>query len=255
MAKNYKWRGPHPLSDPTYHWFQVWTTEFAPGKWLWQLRMGDEVLLESYGEAEYVSSEQGAIEEAEETGALDDDLRELQRGITPWRAPDYTHPRADPRIARNVWHGFYPATKDFAPTEWFVEVDGDTVRQYVFVGDHPDYDRDWRVETVILDQVDMPLSRRLRAALGVAQLDNDDRDEEELLDDADVRAQFAEISTSAPGSADVSADLAEINAHRRAVGMRPLDPAAAGWSEEDVRIEAARIRRNPATIRPVLLSW
>lgn len=43
-----------------------------------------------------------------------------------------------------------------------------------------------------------------------------------------------------------SADLALINEHRRKMGMRPLDPVAADWTEEDLAIEATRIRKlNP----------
>lgn len=48
--------------------------------------------------------------------------------------------------------------------------------------------------------------------------------------------------------ADVERALREIQAHRRVIGMRPLDPHAAGWSEEDVILEAERIRSlNPRT--------
>lgn len=39
-----------------------------------------------------------------------------------------------------------------------------------------------------------------------------------------------------------SAELDAVNRHRRHLGLAPLDPQAAGWSEEDVRVEAERIR-------------
>lgn len=56
---------------------------------------------------------------------------------------------------------------------------------------------------------------------------------------------------------DVSRELAEINAHRRALGMRPLDPAIAGWSDDDVVAEALRLRANPRDVLPrdQLLAW
>lgn len=58
----------------------------------------------------------------------------------------------------------------------------------------------------------------------------------------------------ASSGASTQAELALINAHRRKIGMRPLDPAAAGWSDDDVRIEAQRLRTqgNP---RAALLAW
>lgn len=36
--------------------------------------------------------------------------------------------------------------------------------------------------------------------------------------------------------------LAAVNAHRRKIGMRPLDPDAAGWTTQDILDEHARIR-------------
>jgi len=46
-------------------------------------------------------------------------------------------------------------------------------------------------------------------------------------------------------AADVEESLRQIQAHRRALGMRPLDAHAAGWTEEDVLDEAERIRILP----------
>jgi hypothetical protein len=47
------------------------------------------------------------------------------------------------------------------------------------------------------------------------------------------------------GEDEVDEDLLEtINASRRAMGMRPLDPEASGWSAKDVQKEAARLRRH-----------
>lgn len=39
--------------------------------------------------------------------------------------------------------------------------------------------------------------------------------------------------------------LDAINRHRALMGMRPLDPVAAGWTEQDIRDEAQRIARLP----------
>lgn len=44
---------------------------------------------------------------------------------------------------------------------------------------------------------------------------------------------------------DVSEALAFVNRHRRAMGMSPLDPAQAGWSAQDVLLEAERVHRLP----------
>lgn len=59
---------------------------------------------------------------------------------------------------------------------------------------------------------------------------------------------------AAAAGVDITEDLAFINRVRVQTGLRPLDPAAAGWSDEDVRLEAARLRRegNP---RSSLLAW
>jgi hypothetical protein len=42
---------------------------------------------------------------------------------------------------------------------------------------------------------------------------------------------------------DVSASLSQINRHRALIGMRPLDPVSAGWTQQDVLLEAQRISR------------
>lgn len=57
-----------------------------------------------------------------------------------------------------------------------------------------------------------------------------------------------------PASQSIAEDLAALNAHRRQIGMAPLDPAAAGWTDEDVRIEAQRLRGNPDP-RAACLGW
>jgi len=47
----------------------------------------------------------------------------------------------------------------------------------------------------------------------------------------------------------VQAALEAINRHRRKLGQRPLDPTAAGWTSEDILLEAQRIRRlNPSRV-------
>lgn len=63
---------------------------------------------------------------------------------------------------------------------------------------------------------------------------------------------------SRPGarlSPEAARALDELNAHRRALLMPPLDPAAAGWTPEDVILEAERLRRNPRAVRQSLLGW
>lgn len=67
---------------------------------------------------------------------------------------------------------------------------------------------------------------------------------------------------TASSSRDPSAeDLALINRHRRSLGMQPLDPVAAGWTAEDVRIEADALRArginpaDPSSPRRPLLAW
>jgi hypothetical protein len=47
-------------------------------------------------------------------------------------------------------------------------------------------------------------------------------------------------SGSAPDKADGEA-LAFINAHRRRIAQRPLDPEVAGWTTDDVLLEAGRL--------------
>lgn len=44
---------------------------------------------------------------------------------------------------------------------------------------------------------------------------------------------------------DESEALAAVNLHRRALGVSPLDPEAAGWMEKDVVAEWQRIQRLP----------
>lgn len=56
-------------------------------------------------------------------------------------------------------------------------------------------------------------------------------------------ARLAAARTGAPAA--VVRALHTINTHRRALGMTPLDPRAAGWSDEDVVIEADRVARLP----------
>jgi len=49
-----------------------------------------------------------------------------------------------------------------------------------------------------------------------------------------------------PGaSSSTRDDMDAINRHRRSLGMPPLDPRAAGWSAEDIRLEAERIATLP----------
>ena len=55
--------------------------------------------------------------------------------------------------------------------------------------------------------------------------------------------------------ATVSTALAKINAHRRALGISPLDPTAAGWTEEDVLLEARRLGNPIEVLKTALLAY
>lgn len=66
--------------------------------------------------------------------------------------------------------------------------------------------------------------------------------------------RFVGFPLEAPVSPHKQAELDVINRHRKALGMAPLDPVAAGWQPEDVSAEAQRIRSlNPAVLRRRLL--
>lgn len=56
-------------------------------------------------------------------------------------------------------------------------------------------------------------------------------------------AEYFSRSTAHARVADVETAMREIQAHRRALGMPPLDAHAAGWTEDDVLLEADRLRR------------
>lgn len=112
----------------------------------------------------------------------------------------------------------------------------------IFVRPEPYGDWSWRIE---LDgQV-------------IAEVIDDARDEDEALERAeawlvDHDAQ-CDADDAVPRARDVSADLAVINDHRRQLGMAPLDPVAAGWTDDDVHLEAEVLRAtNP---RAHLLAW
>lgn len=52
-------------------------------------------------------------------------------------------------------------------------------------------------------------------------------------------------SAPTPPTDDVAQALASINRHRVTIGMSPLDPVAADWTDEDILIEAERLQRLP----------
>jgi hypothetical protein len=63
-------------------------------------------------------------------------------------------------------------------------------------------------------------------------------------DDVEVRTlrqYLATIGGARASTTAVAAALAKINRYRARIGERPLDPARAGWSDEDVILEARRI--------------
>lgn len=63
--------------------------------------------------------------------------------------------------------------------------------------------------------------------------------------------EFEDVATL-PSRTDVATALDAINLHRRRLGMGALDPAAAGWTDQDVLLEAERITRlsNPLALAP-----
>jgi hypothetical protein len=69
---------------------------------------------------------------------------------------------------------------------------------------------------------------------------------------ADARAAIVDFRKKVKkdrGGSKGSKALDEVNRHRRSMGQSPLDPVTAGWSERDVELEAARIRKlNPDVV-------
>lgn len=61
-----------------------------------------------------------------------------------------------------------------------------------------------------------------------------------VVDIAERIQQYLDLPEQPP---EVVEALDAINRHRRALGMTPLDPGAAGWSDEDVVLEADRVAR------------
>lgn len=55
-------------------------------------------------------------------------------------------------------------------------------------------------------------------------------------------AQFQLVQAGVT-SPSVKRALHAIDVHRAKIGMSPLDPGRAGWSDEDVVLEADRIKR------------
>jgi hypothetical protein len=76
-------------------------------------------------------------------------------------------------------------------------------------------------------------------------------DEVEFVDPdswAEAREAIVDFKKRLDGGKGSKA-LGEVNRHRAAMGQPRLDPAAAGWTERDVELEAARIRKlNPGVV-------
>jgi hypothetical protein len=68
------------------------------------------------------------------------------------------------------------------------------------------------------------------------------RDKAETLGLSVITMEDLEESAVTPG-VDVRDALSKINRHRGSMGMRPLDPVATGWTDQDVLLEAKRIER------------
>lgn len=61
-----------------------------------------------------------------------------------------------------------------------------------------------------------------------------------IVDIAERIQHYLDIPEQPP---ELAAALQAINAHRRALGMSPLDPQSSGWTDEDLLIEGERIAR------------
>lgn len=131
----------------------------------------------------------------------------------------------------------------------------------------PYHDVIYEALDVPIDSADTPEERaqatRIRDRIGAAKLLNTGELkylQEQLERGEDVYAEhlrrhrFQSARIRASLAADVArheedtgrpADLQTINLHRRAIGQPPLDPVAAGWSAEDVELEARRIAALP----------
>lgn len=73
----------------------------------------------------------------------------------------------------------------------------------------------------------------------------------DLVGDVEYPGTVTEyIRALRPSSGNIAAALAKINRHRALIGERPLDQAAAGWTDEDVLLEARRIESNPRRRNP-----
>lgn len=68
---------------------------------------------------------------------------------------------------------------------------------------------------------------------------------EKALEAVRHAAEVVRPGTRRQASSGVTRALDVINRHRRGLGMSLLDPAAAGWSEQDVLLEAERVARFP----------
>jgi hypothetical protein len=80
----------------------------------------------------------------------------------------------------------------------------------------------------------------------------------ELLEPGVVRFERAELAV--PPDPKVVEALDTINRHRHALGMQPLEPKAADWTDEDVLAEARQLKErgliNPiAEVKARMLAW
>lgn len=82
----------------------------------------------------------------------------------------------------------------------------------------------------------------------IALMRGSDNEVDQYSADSDwgtAKQKIQEFLGRLPVRVSAAAPLDTINRHRRQLGMLPLDPRSAGWSAEDIQIEADRIVRLP----------
>lgn len=235
--------------------FQVRAVDgFDDGSWWWELFADDGTTLDFLDGGGWASDPYPTADKALDVGEYlikqTLDYAMLTRPVTPWRAPDI----------RNFATGKMTDPRDVVHSTWINKSPSGRVTQLVNAGPscinfyaiQPDGTGHARV--VCLSEV--PLWDRLYVVAALTKLGAEGADEEFVVDPVEMKSVLDESMRRSP-PASINSDLAEINAHRRLIGMRPLDPAAAGWTDDDVRLEARRIRAlNPAgLLRDAALSW
>lgn len=231
--------------------FQVRAVDgFDDGSWWWELYADGDFLDGGGWASDPYRSYQDALDTGERLIRDSDDFKLVARGMTPAPRPARrtfaTSKMTDPReVVASSW-----VTRPYGKRVTHLTNAGPSC--VTFYAIQPDWSAHARV--VSLDEP--PLWDRLMVPMAHEKLGRQGADDSFVVEPLEMRSVFDE-SVGAQVRAPDAGDLAEINAHRRRLGMRPLDPAAAGWTADDVRLEARRIRAlNPAMLaREAALAW